>query len=306
MVVTAHVRKLDNQLVNPTQADLVGGVQAVTLGDEDPRRRGTQKTVLERKAPPTFDVLVEQEERNRVGVHLDVAVAVDGLLRGEAPQREMRERQPDGNIRRWAERVPRAPRGDGVGLPTREAPIQREELAKRRGGALAGPRPTSAWWERGTPERGAAMQPGGGGRWLDAELARGAELMQREDLSVELAAETNGRVFRKRRIFPMGLNRDRLEQAIRELGLPAVISKDDREADAVMVLKSLYRRQPDRVDQAHAAGVPVYVLRGTSVDRLREALTDLFRPDMEQARRLQGASEGSDADISADEDTDTD
>ncbi|HEU5438519.1 MAG TPA: hypothetical protein VFU88_04440, partial [Ktedonobacterales bacterium] len=58
--------------------------------------------------------------------------------------------------------------------------------------------------------------------------------------------------------------------------------------------------QPDRVDQAHAAGVPVYVLRGTSVDRLREALTDLFRPDMEQARRLHGAAED------ASDDTDTD
>jgi hypothetical protein len=121
--------------------------------------------------------------------------------------------------------------------------------------------------------------------------------MRSEDLSAEQVAETNGHVFRKRRIYPMGLNRDRLEQAIHELGLPAVISKDDHEADAVMVLKSLYRRQPDRVDQAHAAGIPVYVLRGTSIDRLREALTDLFRPDMEQARRLRSADEaGTDED----------
>ena len=69
LVGTAHGRTLDNLLVNPTLSDLVGGIQAVTLGDEEARRRGTQKTVLERKAPPTFDVLVEQEERNLVGVH---------------------------------------------------------------------------------------------------------------------------------------------------------------------------------------------------------------------------------------------
>src|SRR5487761_2293914 len=101
LVGTAHGRTLDNLLLNPTLADLVGGIQAVTLGDEEARRRGTQKTVLERKAPPTFNVLVEQEERHLVGIHPDLAGAVDALLRGEAPQRMMRERLPDGSIRQW-------------------------------------------------------------------------------------------------------------------------------------------------------------------------------------------------------------
>ena len=59
LVGTAHGITLDNLLVNPTLNDLMGGIQAVTLCDEEARRRGTQKSVLERKAPPTFDVLVE-------------------------------------------------------------------------------------------------------------------------------------------------------------------------------------------------------------------------------------------------------
>src|SRR5579871_4853612 len=112
LVGTAHGRTLDNLLINPTLSDLVGGTQTVTLGDEEARRRGTQKTVVERKAPPTFDVLVEQEERNLVGVHRDVAGAVDDILRGESPQREMRERLPDGSLRRWVERASRAARAD--------------------------------------------------------------------------------------------------------------------------------------------------------------------------------------------------
>ncbi|HKS70275.1 MAG TPA: AAA family ATPase [Ktedonobacterales bacterium] len=298
LVGTAHGRTLDNLLVNPTLSDLVGGVQAVTLGDEEARRRGTQKTVLERKAPPTFDVLVEQEERDRVGVHLDVAAAVDGLLRGEAPQREMREREPDGTIRRWVERAPRAARADGVGLPTREAPIQREDLAGRRtprAGGLAGPRPATAWWEQARESSGRARGDMAGAGWLDPELARGAALIDRDELpAAELEPAAGARMFRKRRIFPMGLNRNQLEQAIRELGLPAVISNDEHEADALMVLKSLYRRQPDRVDRAHAAGVPVYVLRGTGVERLREALSDLFRPDMEQMRRASATAAAGD------------
>jgi hypothetical protein len=265
----------------------------VTLGDEEARRRGTQKTVLERKAPPTFDVLVEQEERNLVGVHHEVAAAVDGLLRGEAPQREMRERQPDGSMRRWMERAAGAARADGVGLPGRGGSlVQREELAPRRpgsGGALMGQGPlASRWWEeRRDRERlsaGATVE-GPGGRWLDPELARGAAFIQHEEDLPRPDGQTAASTFRKRRIYPMGINRNRLEQAIHELGLPAVITKDEQDADAFIVLKSLYRTQPARIDAAQSAGLPVYVLRGTSVERLREALADMFRADVERARQ---------------------
>jgi hypothetical protein len=169
-------------LLNPTLADLVGGIQAVTLGDEEARRRGTQKTVLERKAPPTFDVLVEQEERHLVGIHMDLAAAVDELLRGEAPIRTMRERLPDGSIRQWKEHAARMGRSDGVGLPLREAPTTRVEGGSgrergTRGAALGGSRAGDQWWERRSPQSpgrdGAdAEQP----RWLDQELARSAAL----------------------------------------------------------------------------------------------------------------------------------
>ncbi|HWQ14808.1 MAG TPA: AAA family ATPase, partial [Roseiflexaceae bacterium] len=80
----------------------VGGIQAVTLGDEEARRRGTQKTVLERKAPPTFDILVEIQSWDQISVYADVASAVDALLRGEAPQPEVRTRDADGQIQRSA------------------------------------------------------------------------------------------------------------------------------------------------------------------------------------------------------------
>jgi stage III sporulation protein SpoIIIAA len=98
LIGTAHGNTLDNLMVNPTLSDLIGGIQAVTLGDEEARRRGTQKTVLERKAPPTFDVLVEIQSYDRVIVYSDVASAVDGLLRGEEPRAELRHRDADGQI----------------------------------------------------------------------------------------------------------------------------------------------------------------------------------------------------------------
>ncbi|MBM3940580.1 MAG: AAA family ATPase, partial [SAR202 cluster bacterium] len=82
LIATAHGNTLENLLVNPTLADLVGGVHTVTLSDEEARRRRTQKTILERRAPPTFDVLVEIQSWSKVTVHLDVARTVDQILRG--------------------------------------------------------------------------------------------------------------------------------------------------------------------------------------------------------------------------------
>jgi stage III sporulation protein SpoIIIAA len=99
LIGTAHGITLDNLVLNPTLSDLVGGIQAVTLGDEEARRRGTQKTVLERKAPPTFDIVIEIQSTRRLAIHHDVAKTVDLLLRGIEPRPEIRERSAAGEIR---------------------------------------------------------------------------------------------------------------------------------------------------------------------------------------------------------------
>jgi len=98
LVGTAHGNTLDNLLMNPTLCDLVGGIDSVTLSDEEARRRGTQKTVLERKAPPTFDVLVEIQDRQTVAIHHDVARAVDAFLRGRPLSAEIRYRDERGKV----------------------------------------------------------------------------------------------------------------------------------------------------------------------------------------------------------------
>jgi len=77
---------------------LIGGIQSVTLSDEEARRRGTQKSILERKAPPTFDVLIEIQERHRLAVHHEVAHAVDSLLRGRPLSPEIRTRDAEGQV----------------------------------------------------------------------------------------------------------------------------------------------------------------------------------------------------------------
>src|SRR5512139_3711340 len=104
LIGTAHGNTLENLLLNPTLSDLVGGIESVTLSDEEARRRGTQKTVLERRSPPTFDVVIEIQTRNRLAIHPDVADAVDGLLRGYPVPPEIRSRIDNGEIR--IERAP--------------------------------------------------------------------------------------------------------------------------------------------------------------------------------------------------------
>ena len=98
LVGTAHGNTLENLMLNPTLSDLVGGIQSVTLGDEEARRRGTQKSVLERRAPPTFDIVVEIQERDRVSVHPNVAQAVDAMLRDETLDMESRWLDEQGEV----------------------------------------------------------------------------------------------------------------------------------------------------------------------------------------------------------------
>ena len=109
LIGTAHGNNLDNLMLNPTLSDLIGGIQSVTLGDEEARRRRSQKSVLERKQPPTFDVIVEIQDRERVLVHSDVSATVDAMLLGEPVAPELRWRDEEGVHR--SQSRPSRPRG---------------------------------------------------------------------------------------------------------------------------------------------------------------------------------------------------
>ena len=109
LVATAHGNTLLNLMLNPTLADLVGGIQTVTLGDDEARRRGTQKSVLERKGPPTFSALVEIQAYQKVALYRDVAATVDAVLLGLPVAPELRERDGSGQVRVGVPRASREP-----------------------------------------------------------------------------------------------------------------------------------------------------------------------------------------------------
>jgi hypothetical protein len=99
LVGTAHGNTLENLMMNPTLADLIGGIQTVTLGDEEAKRRGTQKSILERMSPPTFSIVVEIQDWDKVAIHPDVGEAVDATLRGQPTVTEIRWLDETGKVK---------------------------------------------------------------------------------------------------------------------------------------------------------------------------------------------------------------
>jgi stage III sporulation protein SpoIIIAA len=183
LIGTAHGNNLDNLMLNPTLSDLIGGIQSVTLGDEEARRRRTQKSVLERKAPPTFDVIVEIQDRERVAVHADVADTIDALLRGDPVAPELRWRDEEG-VHRSQGRPRPSPREQlgaerfaglvGAGSPWRMEPGWRGEGAYRSGGYREA--------ERGGGFR-PGYRPGATGGWRQSRGGSGRESASRGPVS---------------------------------------------------------------------------------------------------------------------------
>lgn len=253
LIGTAHGNTLDNLMVNPTLSDLIGGIQAVTLGDEEARRRGTQKTVLERKAPPTFDVLVEIQGWDSVIVYNDVASAVDAILRGDEIQPELRAKDSTGQVQTTIA-PSRSPNGD-------------TPFVQRRNSRYNHSANTPAPYRSETYRRD----------YIGRNSAPTRSYAHVHDTTITNDYhQQNDVVGTTQRIFPFGVSRNRLEQAIDRLHVPAVIVRDMQEATLVMTLKNYYRRSAQRLRQAEDQGVPVYVLRNNTISQMERQLANIF------------------------------
>jgi stage III sporulation protein SpoIIIAA len=292
LVGTAHGNTLDNLMLNPTLSDLVGGIQPVTLGDEEARRRGTQKTVLERKAPPTFDVLVEIVERDDVIVHRSVAETVDAILRGHMVPPESRSRGENGEVRaatKYDYRISETAAGTPAFAPLE--PTGGFGAYGRSGRGSAGAR-----YERGlrplpggAGQRGPRTMPGerlanapGAPEERDARRELEKALAEMDERGVERPVgaqpprNAQARTQRSMSVFPFGISRKRLEQAVRELGVPVNVARDLDEADAVVTLRNYYKRKPAALRDAESNGVPIYVLKTNTTLQMENMLASLF------------------------------
>jgi hypothetical protein len=219
----------------------VGGIESVTLSDEEARRRGTQKTVLERRSPPTFDVLIEIQTRDRLALHLDVADAVDSLLRGNLWPPELRYRDEHGEIR-----IEKAP------LPQKSAAVASGFRRQMNG--------NGAERARSGAERRSAPAP--------------YEQAQFSPEGVEV--ETEQRTLQPVRVYPYGIARNRLVQAGKRLGVPATVVNELENADVLVTLRTYYRKRQRAIIDAENRGLSIYVLRANTVNQMQQFLSDLF------------------------------
>jgi stage III sporulation protein SpoIIIAA len=206
LIGTAHGQTLENLLMNPTLTDLMGGIGAVTLSDEEARRRGTRKTVLERKAPPTFDVIVEIHDRDRLAIHRNVGEVVDALLRGYQPQPEIRQRTSAG--------VAVVQEADTESMPH------------------------------------IAMAP-----------------------SYDVPEEDREKPLM---IFPYGVSRNKIERAVHNLRVNASIARKWDDADVVLTLKALERKEQPRLKQIASENIPIYAIKTNTTTQIQSCLKDVF------------------------------
>ena len=284
LIGTAHGQTLENLMMNPTLSDLIGGIESVTLSDEEARRRGTQKTVLERRAPPTFDVLVELRDRHRVLVHASVAEAVDALLRDKMPLADLRYVDERGSVH--VEKV-RISRSERVKDADEEQSISRRDARKVR-----------YEQRRGTePRRGAEPRRGRDGEEmrvlpLDERESRASaaapfeDLIPVDDFEQEAEAEETGSAGpldgtapngkRILNIFVFGLSKHRMQQTIQALGVNAKLVDTLDGANVLITAKAYYRQRPRIINDAESANLPIYVLRSNSPTQMENCLADLF------------------------------
>jgi stage III sporulation protein SpoIIIAA len=237
LVATAHGNELANLIKNPTLADLVGGIQSVTLGDEEARRRRTQKTVLERAADPTFPLAVEMHTRHRWLVHRDVARTVDWLLRGQTARPEIREVGPDGQLTR------QAPSPPTPSPPTLSSPT------------LASPQPQHR------PEHPPILRGG----------EHPALVLPLEDEPGLVASPGQSL-----RVYGSGISRSQLEQVARSRQLPVELAGSVELADVVLAVRQQLGRDPHVRRQAQELGIPILVIKSAALPQVQRGLERLL------------------------------
>ncbi|MFZ9851133.1 MAG: AAA family ATPase, partial [Vulcanococcus sp.] len=260
LVATAHGNELANLVKNPTLSDLVGGIESVTLGDEEARRRRSQKTVLERAAEPTFPLAVEMHSRHRWLVHRDVGRTVDLLLRGQLPRPQVRELDSDGRLH-LQEPSPHE-------ALIRPEPPQGERPLQRRHRELA-PVPL--------PDPVAAPE-----------------------FSEAPAEPTPNGPQSPLLLYGVGVSALLLEQAIRSRRLPVQCVDDVEAADVVLALRQNLGQHPELRRRAQRAGVPILVIKADTLPQVQRGLERLLqRRDPAEASPTEPGRGGADDDLAA-------
>jgi stage III sporulation protein SpoIIIAA len=288
LVGTAHGNRIENLIKNPTLSDLVGGIQSVTLGDDEARRRGSQKTVLERKAPPTFDIAVEMLERQRWVVHEQVDETVDNLLRGRQPNPQVRTINEAGKVT-----ITHELSTSGSVEPLASRPLG--GTGWRASGQMM-PLPTSgrkATSNRLQSERLPEQQQfeqlldasfpstAGFSTTVESEISRSGSFgrvpQEGWGHASSLAGPDGGDL--PLHVYPYAVSRHQLEQVIQTLNLPVVLTKDLDSADAVLALRSHVKNHSKLRHIAKARQVSIHTIKANTIPQIVRALRRMLNID---------------------------
>lgn len=259
LIGTAHGNTLENLLLNPTLSDLVGGIESVTLSDEEARRRGTQKTVLERRAPPTFDVLIEIQDRATLLVHPDVTSSVDAMLRGEPLYVQIRTRDADDQVHIEEQNVVVSSTAVTGRRETRERDGRDRSDSRADGRSRRDSDGGSRIFSNGKP---AEREKEGNGTFSEVEYS-----------------VPNTAVAGSLNVYAYGVARNRLLQAARRLRARINLVDTLTEADVLVTLKSYYRKRSKLIYDAERRRTPVYVLRANTVAQMEGFLVQALKLD---------------------------
>lgn len=277
LVGTAHGNRIENLMKNPTLSDLVGGIQSVTLGDEEARRRGSQKSVLERKAPPTFDIAIEMLERQKWNVHENVSETVDSLLRGRQPNPQIRSVDETGKVVTTYEQPhatpPNARQVPFTGTPLASGLTGRSAFSSggwRASGQMSPPPPARLDWSPkplSEPPLSAERQQFD--QLLNDSFAD--SVIEADLFSAAPSTGPNGEDL-PLHIYPYGIGRHQLEQVIQTLNLPIVLTKDIDSADAVLALRSHLKNHSKLRLLAKNRQLPIHAVKSNSMPQMVRSL----------------------------------
>ncbi len=307
LVGTAHGNQIENLIKNPTLSDLVGGIQSVTLGDDEARRRGSQKTVLERKAPPTFEIAVEMLERERWVVHESVAQTVDNLLRGRQPSPEMRTVDNTGKVVRQQVMTdgslgpvapkPVPPKNRPAGSPGpseigwrstgRMEPMPLPNVTSLSGKRRINPLPPSPVPPPMAPMSRSSRERQTFAEMLDDSFERaGGRPPDAADVSAFIGP--NGQDI-PLHVYPYAVSRHQIEQAVQSLNLPIVLTKDISGADTILALRSQLKGRSKLRQVARNYQVPIHSIKSNTMPQIVRALRRLLNmedPSMPESMDL--------------------
>jgi stage III sporulation protein SpoIIIAA len=294
LVGTAHGNQLENLIKNPTLSDLIGGIQSVTLGDDEARRRGSQKSVLERKAPPTFDIAVEMLERQKWVVHEQVAETVDSLLRGRQPSPQVRTLSETGKVvvthelstaspeATWQQPQRITGRTYSYGRRANKGAVMDDVSPQVRGWRSSGYMPPLPVSPASVPSEEQEFE-----QLLNESLQNHFDVSDGKEWQPEAVSPLNSLATPRLElegeeplhVYPYAVSRHQLEQVVRTLNLPVVLTKDVDNADVVLALRSHVKSHSKLRHLARARQVPIHTIKASTITQIARALRRILDMD---------------------------